>query len=68
METIGEQKIWSFSKKGKNASPQTCTSIRKSDAHKVKSFMDLATKVAELQFMNRDYVLLFRGQGTDHKN
>jgi hypothetical protein len=30
--------------------------------------MDLATKVSELQFMNRDFVLLFRGQGADHKN
>jgi hypothetical protein len=30
--------------------------------------MDLATKVAELQFKNRDFVLLFRGQAADHKN
>jgi hypothetical protein len=30
--------------------------------------MDLATKVAQLQFMNRDYVLLFRGQNADYKN
>jgi hypothetical protein len=30
--------------------------------------MDLARKIAELQFLNRDYVLLFRGQRSDHKN
>jgi len=68
METIGEQKIWSFAKKAKNALPMTCTAVRKDVAYKVNSFMDLATKVAELQFMNRDYVLLFRGQSADHKN
>src|SRR5258706_8270901 len=30
--------------------------------------MDLATKVAELQFRNRDFVLMFRGQAGDYKN
>ncbi len=30
--------------------------------------MDLATKVAELQFRNRDFVLMFRGQSGDYKN
>jgi hypothetical protein len=30
--------------------------------------MDLATKVAELQFKNRDFVLLFRGQPADYLN
>jgi hypothetical protein len=30
--------------------------------------MDLATKVAELQFRNRDFVLMFRGQHGDYRN
>lgn len=30
--------------------------------------MDLVTKVAELQFRNRDFVLMFRGQSGDFKN
>jgi hypothetical protein len=30
--------------------------------------MDLATKVAELQFLNRDFVLLFRGQSGDFRS
>jgi hypothetical protein len=30
--------------------------------------MDLATKIAALQFENRDYVLMFRGQNGDFKN
>jgi hypothetical protein len=42
--------------------------IRKGPGHRVRTFLDLATKVADLQFRNRDYVLLFRGQSTDHRN
>ena len=68
METIGEQKVFSFANKANYARPATCTTIRSRSAHSVKSFMDLATKVATLQFMNRDFVLLFRGQTRDHKN
>jgi hypothetical protein len=34
----------------------------------VRSFLELAKKAAELQFLNRDHVLLFRGQGNDHRN
>jgi hypothetical protein len=68
MEIIGEQKIWSFAERAKRARPATCGEVRKGVAHKVRSFMDLATKVAELQFRNRDHVLLFRGQKGDHKN
>jgi hypothetical protein len=64
METIGEQKVWSFIRNANKAVPMTCTAVRKNGAHPLRSFMDLATKVAELQFMNRDYVLLFRGQGS----
>lgn len=36
--------------------------------HKVQSYLELATKIAELQFMNRDHVLMFRGQAADHRN
>jgi hypothetical protein len=69
METIGEQKLWSFRPgKGKAATIATCTEVRKAPGHKVRSYIDLATKVAELQFMNREHVLLFRGQNADHKN
>jgi hypothetical protein len=68
MEIIGKQKVWSFFKESNKAKPGTCSAVRKSEANEVRSFMDLATKVAELQFMNRDYVLLFRGQRSDYKN
>lgn len=68
MEVIGDQKIWTFVPGSKKAVPSKCTEIRKGNAHIVVDFMDLATKVAELQFMNRDFVLLYRGQKNDHKN
>jgi hypothetical protein len=42
--------------------------IRKGEGHLVTSFLDLAKKVAELQFRNRDFVLLFRGQQSDYRN
>jgi len=68
METIGKQEIWSLRDGATKAEPRTCTQVRKGRAHKVETFLELATKVAELQFMNRDHVLLFRGQAVDYRN
>lgn len=69
METIGESKLWTFLPGGSSAAHgATCTQIRHSSGFEVKDYMDLARRVAELQFLNRDYVLLFRGQPHDHKN
>jgi hypothetical protein len=70
MNEVGENKIWSYL-----TSPQTgaqlvkrSTEVRQSDGHQVESFMELATKVADLQFRNRDLVLMFRGQTCDYGN
>jgi hypothetical protein len=68
METIGKQKIWSFLDRSKTCKIATNTAIRKGAGHKVGSYLELARKIAELQFLNRDHVLLFRGQGGDHRN
>jgi FRG domain len=68
METIGQRKIWSYFGRQKTATVARNTLIRSATGHRVGSFMELATKIAELQFMNRDYVLLFRGQSADHRN
>jgi hypothetical protein len=68
METIGTQKLWSLPDGAAKAETQTCTKVRKGRGYRVNSFLDLATKVAELQFRNRDFVLLFRGQAEDHQN
>ena len=67
METIGSQKIWSFfDRRGCQVTKNTA--IRQGPGHPVESYFELATKIAELQFLNRDHVLLFRGQGSDHRN
>src|ERR1700677_4101444 len=68
METIGKQKLWSFFDRHGKAKETTCTAVRKSDAQRVSSYMELARKVAELQFLNRDFVLIFRGQSSHHRN
>jgi hypothetical protein len=68
MDIIGSQKIWSFVEGQDGTVSAKCPAIRKAAAVLVKDFMDLATKVAELQYQNRDYVLLFRGQNGDHRN
>ncbi|MBR0933037.1 FRG domain-containing protein [Bradyrhizobium jicamae] len=67
METIGSQKIWSFfDRRGCQIAKNTA--VRQGPGHRVGSYLELATKIAELQFLNRDHVLLFRGQGADHRN
>ena len=69
MNTIGENKLWSFYTTQEDAKDITTpTKVRKAKGHLVESFMDLATKVAELQFRNPDFVLMFRGQNRDHRN
>jgi len=68
METIGKQEVWSFPDGAARSEPKNCIDVRGMAAHRVKSFLELATKVAELHFRNRDFVLLFRGQNGDYKN
>src|SRR5215475_11736330 len=68
METIGKQKIWSFLDRSRDCQITTNTKVREGAGHKVNSFLELARKIAELQFLDRDHVLLFRGQGGDHCN
>jgi hypothetical protein len=68
METIGKQKIWSFLDRSGDCRIATNTAIRQGPGHKVGSYLELARKIAELQFRNRDHVLLFRGQDGDPRN
>jgi len=68
METIGSQSLWSYVDGSPEATIISNTKIRAGVGHLIKSYYDLAEKVAELQFRNRDYVLLFRGQAEDHRN
>lgn len=69
MKTLGENEIWSYYDARNGAQPiERATTVRKGPGHSVKSFLELATKVAELQFRNPDFVLMFRGQNGDHRN
>lgn len=69
METIGQSILWTFYDGGRSAvEVEKQSDIRSGPGHHVKSFLTLAKRVAELQFRNREHVLLFRGQITDHLN
>jgi hypothetical protein len=68
VETIGSKTLWSFTPGKSEAQECKCTTIRKIEPVDVASYLELATKIAELQYRNRDYVLLFRGQPKDYKN
>ena len=67
MEKIGNQKIWSYLDDKGNARPAANLTIRAAAGHRVSTYFELAKKIAELQFLNRDHVLLFRGQSGDYR-
>jgi len=68
METIGKREIWSYLADGNEPQVATNTQIRKGAGHRVRNYLDLAKKIAALQYKNPQYVFLFRGQGKDYKN
>jgi len=68
MEIIASQRIWTFTDRQKDVVRSTCTAVREANAPNVRNYMDLATKIADLQFHNRDFVLMFRGQAGDFRN
>lgn len=67
MEKIGNQKIWSYFDGASRARPATNHNIRAGSGHLVKTYLELAKKIAALQFLNREHVLLFRGQESDYR-
>ena len=68
MEPIGGRRIRSYLRRSDSPERATNTEIRHDPGHRVTTFLDLAKKVAALQFNNPQYVFLFRGQGNDYKN
>jgi len=68
MDKIGSQRIWSYFDDAEKVRPVSNHKIRAGEGHTVATYFELAMKVAELQFLNRDHVLLFRGQRTDYKS
>lgn len=46
----------------------TNAEVRKDPGHFVTDYLDLASKIGELQFRLRQHVIVFRGQGIDHRD
>jgi hypothetical protein len=67
MERIGIQRIWSYFDTASDSRAASNQQIRAGDGHPVSSYPELARKIAELQFLNREHVLLFRGQSADYR-
>ena len=42
--------------------------IDKASAYRVKTYSDLMSHVANLAYLNKDYLIFFRGQGKDYKS
>ena len=68
METIGKGELWSYFGGHDDPRPLTNGEVRNNAATPVRNYLDLARKVATLQYLNRNFVLVFRGQASDHKN
>ena len=69
METLGKHQLWSFfDASGKLRLVRQHSAVRKGDGCPVGSYLELATKIAELQFRNKSHVLMFRGQHGDFRN
>jgi hypothetical protein len=68
METIGKREIRSFLSSTEKPANTTNSIIRHDEGHRVENFLDLAKKVAALQFANPQFLFLFRGQSNDYKN
>ncbi len=66
MEKIGPQQIWSYFDDAEKPRSVSNRRIRAGEGHTVSTFFELAMKVAELQFLNRNHVMLFRGQAHDY--
>lgn len=68
METIGKRDIRSYLCSTDSPKAVTNNQVRQDRGHQVTNFLDLATKIAALQYKNPQFVFLFRGQRTDYKN
>jgi hypothetical protein len=68
MEIIGNQRILTFAQGSDGINASTCQAVRKKEACHVENFMDLARKISELQFRNREFFFMFRGQHGDYRD
>lgn len=68
MKTIGKSSVVTFVQGESSCIRSNNNDIRNRPAHCVSDYLELAKKVAELQYRNRDSVLFFRGQTLDVLN
>jgi hypothetical protein len=68
MKEVGTSKIFAFYDDHPKIRPATYSEIRAGSGHPVSSYLELAKKIAEVQFYNQEHVLFFRGQGKDFRN
>lgn len=68
METVGTQTIWALFDEDAEPRVASNSAVRRGVGHRVANYVELASKVAALQFLNREHVLLFRGQDADYLN
>ncbi|TNJ39599.1 FRG domain-containing protein [Phaeobacter sp. B1627] len=68
MRTIGRSRLLQIPQNGGVPVELTCNQIRKSEAIQVQSYLELANKIAEIQYLNPEYVLVFRGQAHDYRD
>ncbi len=68
MEQVGNSKLWAFVDGKSTAEVVTNGRVRQDPGFRVKDYMDLAARVAELQYRNRSQVLFFRGQAKDYRS
>lgn len=68
MKTVGNAEAWAYFDGESKIRKASNSTVRGAPGHPVSSYLELAKKVAELQFRNPEHVLLFRGQAHDYKN
>lgn len=68
MKTVGQAEAWGYFDQKSKIQRASNSTVRHAPGHPVSSYLELAKKVAELQFRNPEHVLLFRGQAQDYKN
>jgi hypothetical protein len=68
MKELGFRPLFSFLPRSKKVVAVRLSDVRKNRAYRVGNFMELASCVAELSFRNPEFLLFFRGQGSDHRN
>lgn len=69
MDSIGNSTLWSYCDDSVGIQKVTSvTQVRRASGNTVVTYLELAARVAELQFKNQDYYLMFRGSRRDYRN